>query len=143
MDALLHDCQMALVLVVDDDITARTFARMVLLAGGHEVIEAKSGEEALDRMAERPPDCIVLDLVMPGLSGLEMMEVLGGRAEPAPIVVVTASLDEADRGRCFRLGARAFVPKPVSRATLARAVREALATGAQAPSPSSGHQPRP
>jgi CheY-like chemotaxis protein len=62
---------MALVLVVDDEPTARAFARMVLLAGGHEVVEAKSGEEALDRMAERPPDCIVLDLVMPGLSGLE------------------------------------------------------------------------
>lgn len=118
---------MALVLVVDDCATARAFARMVLLAGGHEVIEAQNGDEALDLMAERPPDCIVLDLVMPGLSGLELMEVLGGRLEPAPVVVVSASLDEDSRRRCFRLGARAFVQKPVSRETLARAVREALA----------------
>jgi CheY-like chemotaxis protein len=140
---VLHDQRMALVLVVDDEPTARAFARMVLLAGGHEVVEAKSGEEALDRMAERPPDCIVLDLVMPGLSGLEMMEVLGGRSEPAPIVVVTASMDEADRGRCFRLGARAFVSKPVSRATLARAVREALAACDSPASQSRGDHPRP
>ncbi len=118
---------MALVLVVDDEVTARAFARMVLLAGGHEVMEARSGEEALERMAERPPDCVVLDLVMPGLSGLEMMEVLGGRSEQSPIVVVTASIDEGDRARCLRLGARAFVRKPVSREELARAVREALA----------------
>jgi len=118
---------MALVLVVDDESTARAFARMVLLAGGHEVMEARSGEEALDLMAARPPDCIVLDLIMPGLSGLELMEVLGGRSEPAPIVILSASLDETDRERCFQLGARAFVQKPVSRETLARAVREALA----------------
>jgi CheY-like chemotaxis protein len=133
---------MALVLVVDDDVTARAFARMVLLAGGHEVLEARDGAEALDRMAERPPDCIVLDLVMPRLSGLEVMEVLGGRFESAPIVVVTASLDEEDRKRCFRLGARAFVPKPVSRETLARAVREALAAGEPQSSRPPGDQPR-
>lgn len=134
---------MALVLVVDDDTLARVFARMVLLAGGHEVIEAKSGEGALDLMAARPPDCIVLDLVMPGLSGLEVMEILGGRAESAPIVVVTGSLDEADRERCFRLGARAFVTKPVSRETLARAVREALAAVGPRASGLHGEQPRP
>jgi CheY-like chemotaxis protein len=129
---------MALVLVVDDDVTARAFARMVLLAGGHEVIEARDGTEALDRMAERPPDCIVLDLVMPGLSGLDLMKILGGPIVSVPIVVVTASLDEADRARCFRLGARAFVPKPVSRETLARAVREAIQA-----SRTSGERPAP
>jgi len=132
---------MALVLVVDDDTLARAFARMVLLAGGHEVIEARSGEEALDRMAERPPDCIVLDLVMPGLTGLEVMEVLSGRSETTPIVVVSGTIDEGDRERCFRLGARAFVPKPVSRETLARAVREALAAGAPQGSRRPGDQP--
>lgn len=133
---------MALVLVVDDCASARAFARMVLLAGGHEVIEARDGDEALDRMAERPPDCVVLDLVMPGLSGLELMEVLGGRRESTPIVVVSASLDEESRRRCFRLGARAFVPKPVSRETLARAVREALAAGEPQSSRPPGDQPR-
>jgi CheY-like chemotaxis protein len=123
---------MALVLVVDDDATSRKFARMVLLAGGHEVMEAVSGEQALDLMADRPPDCIVLDLLMPGLSGLELMEVLGGRYEPTPIVVMSGSPETTDRERCFKLGARSFVPKPVSRETLARAVREALAAWNQA-----------
>jgi CheY-like chemotaxis protein len=117
---------MALILVVDDSKTARAYCRAILGSLGHEVVEACDAEDALDRMADRPPDCIVLDLMMPGLTGLEMMEVLGGRSEPAPIVVVTASMDEADRERCMRLGARAFVRKPVSCEELSRAVGEAL-----------------
>jgi len=120
---------MALVLVVDDSKTSRAYCRAILSSSGHDVMEASDGEQALDRMADQPPDCVVLDLFMPGLSGLEVMEVLGGRAEPTPIVVLTSSLDETDRQRCMRLGARAFVTKPVSCEELTRAVRDALATG--------------
>jgi CheY-like chemotaxis protein len=120
---------MALVLIVDDSKTSRAYCRAILCAAGHDVMEASDGEQALDRMADRPPDCVVLDLFMPGLSGLEVMEVLGGRAEPTPIVVLTSSLDETDRQRCMRLGARAFVNKPVSCEDLTRAVRDALAMG--------------
>lgn len=117
---------MALVLIVDDSKTARAYCRAILSAAGHEVVEASDAEHALDRMADRPPDCVVLDLFMPGLSGIEMMEVLGGRAEPTPIVVLTSSMEEADQARCLRLGARAFVRKPVSCDELTRAVQEAL-----------------
>lgn len=120
---------MALILVADDSKTARAYCRAILAADGHEVVEAVDGEDALDRMADRPPDCIVLDLRMPGLSGIELMEVLGGRAEPTPIVVVTDSMEEADQVRCLRLGAHAFVRKPVSSDDLRRAVRDALAGG--------------
>lgn len=120
---------MSLVLIVDDSKTSRAYCRAILAAAGHDVMEATDGEQALDRMADRPPDCVVLDLLMPGLSGLEVMEVLGGRSEPTPIVVLTSSLEETDRQRCMRLGARAFVNKPVSCEELTRAVRDALATG--------------
>ncbi len=120
---------MALVLIVDDSKTSRAYCRAILSSAGHDVMEASDGEQALDKMADRPPDCVVLDLFMPGLSGLEVMEVLGGRSEPTPIVVLTSSLDETDRQRCMRLGARAFVNKPVSCEELTRAVRDALVTG--------------
>ena len=120
---------MALVLVVDDSRTSRAYCRAILSAAGHDVIEASDGEQALDRMADHPPDCVVLDLFMPGLSGLEVMEVLGGRSESTPIVVLTSSLDETERERCMRLGARAFVNKPVSCEDLTRAVRDAMANG--------------
>jgi CheY-like chemotaxis protein len=117
---------MALILVVDDSKTARAYCRAILASAGHDVLEASDGEEALDRMADRPPDCVVLDLMMPGLTGLEVMEVLGGRAESTPVVVVTASLEESDRRRCQQLGARAFVTKPVSFEDLKHAVDTAL-----------------
>jgi CheY-like chemotaxis protein len=120
---------MALVLVVDDSKTSRAYCRAILASAGHDVIEASDAEHALDVMADRPPDCVVLDLLMPGLSGIEMMEVLGGRAELTPIVVLTSSFEETDRQRCMRLGARAFVNKPVSCDELTRAVRDALSTG--------------
>lgn len=120
---------MSLVLIVDDSKTTRAYCRAILVSAGHEVMEAVDAEQALDRMADQPPDCVVLDLVMPGLSGIEMMEVLGGRAEPTPIVVLTSSSEETDRLRCMRLGARAFVNKPVSCEELTRAVRDAVTTG--------------
>ena len=120
---------MALVLIVDDSKTSRAYCRAILSNAGHDVIEASDGEQALDVMADRPPDCVVLDLLMPGLSGLELMEVLGGRSEPTPIVVLTSSFEDTDRQRCLRLGARAFVNKPVSCDELTRAVRDALSTG--------------
>jgi CheY-like chemotaxis protein len=120
---------MALVLIVDDSKTSRAYCRAILANAGHDVIEASDGEQALDVMADRPPDCVVLDLLMPGLSGLELMEVLGGRAESTPIVVLTSSYEDTDRQRCMRLGARAFVNKPVSCDELTRAVRDALSTG--------------
>lgn len=120
---------MALVLVVDDSRTTRAYCCAILANAGHEVMEASDAEHALDLMADRPPDCVVLDLLMPGLSGIEMMEVLGGRAESTPIVVLTSSFEETDRQRCMRLGARAFVNKPVSCDELIRAVRDALSTG--------------
>lgn len=123
---------MALILIVDDSKTSRAYARAILTSAGHEVMEATDGEQALDRMADHPPDCIVLDLLMPGLSGIELMEVLGGRAEPTPIVVLTSSVEETVRERCMRLGARAFVNKPIGCDELVRAVKDALATGGPA-----------
>lgn len=118
---------MALVLVVDDSRTARSYFRAILAAAGHEVIEAFDAEHALDRLADRPPDCIVLDLNMPGLSGTDLMELLGGRRESPPVVVVTSSQDDADRARCRRLGAKALLDKPVSVEQLTRAVNDAVA----------------
>lgn len=120
---------MALILIVDDSKTSRAYCRAILTSAGHEVMEATDAEHALDRMADHPPDCLVLDLLMPGLSGIEMMEVLGGRSEPTPIVVLTSSVEETDRVRCMRLGARAFVNKPVGCEELLRAIKDALATG--------------
>lgn len=119
---------MALVLVVDDSVTAQAYCRKVLAAAGHEVRGAASGCEALTEIAARRPDCLVLDLLMPGMSGIELIEALADRPDRPPVVVLTADIQESVRAQCAKLGVRAFINKPASADTLRGAVAEALAS---------------
>jgi CheY-like chemotaxis protein len=118
---------MALVLVVDDSITARFFCRKVLGAAGHEVIESATARDALALIAERRPDCLVVDLLMPDMSGLELMEALAAQSGRPPVIVLTADIQETVRADCTRLGARAFLNKPAAPEALQGAVAQALA----------------
>jgi two-component system response regulator MprA len=78
------------VLVVDDDPAARDFTCDVLMGGGFNVSEAEDGSAALAKVAQSIPDCIVLDLVMPGLSGFDTLrEMRKVHAKMPPVVVLT------------------------------------------------------
>lgn len=81
------------VLVVDDESNMRFLLRMVFETGGFEVVEAHHGAVALERVKEEEPDLVVTDLMMPVMSGRELIERLRGDAETAgiPIVVVSAN----------------------------------------------------
>ena len=88
------------VLVVDDDPSARALARAVLEPGGFEVSEAGDGRSGLDAVRRRPPDLVVLDLLMPGVDGFAFVDEL--RSDPGtagvPVVVLTsATLSQAER----------------------------------------------
>jgi CheY-like chemotaxis protein len=117
-----------LVLVVDDDPDIRALAHLALSQDGHTVIEAASGQEALALVDGQTPDLIVLDLLMPGQGGLEVLEIL--RSKPAtaalPVVVLTAMDDEANIRAGFELGATDYVTKPFSIPQLAARVRACL-----------------
>jgi len=117
-----------LVLVVDDDPDIRALAHLALSQDGHTVIEAASGQEALALVDGQTPDLIVLDLLMPGQGGLEVLEIL--RSKPAtaalPVVVLTAMDDEANTRAGFELGATDYVTKPFSIPQLAARVRACL-----------------
>lgn len=104
------------VLVVEDDATIREVVRRYLERAGFEVDEVGDGHLALDRAATRRPDLVVLDLMLPGLDGMEVCRRLraGGATATVPIVVLTARGDEEDRIRGFALGADDYVPKPFS-----------------------------
>ncbi len=118
--------QMTRVLVVDDDAVVRTVVAHSL--AGYEVRMASSGEEGLREAAEFQPDLVLLDVVMPGLSGLEVLERL--RADPGtarlPVIMLTAEAQESDVERGFELGADDYVVKPFSRRVLARRVDAVL-----------------
>ncbi|MBJ7531029.1 MAG: response regulator transcription factor [Nocardioides sp.] len=116
---------MALVLVVDDDLTVREVVVSYLRAHGHEVVEAGDGEAALELMGSRPADLVVLDLMLPGIDGLEVCRRLR-RSGDVPVVMLTALGEEGDRVAGLEHGADDYVSKPFSPRELALRVDSVL-----------------
>jgi two-component system, OmpR family, response regulator ResD len=103
------------VLVVDDEPTIREVVSRYLERAGYETRVAGDGPSALQAVAERPPDLIVLDLMLPGVDGLEVMRrVRERRDRAAAVILLTAKGDENDRIVGLRLGADDYVVKPFS-----------------------------
>ncbi|MDQ4055053.1 MAG: response regulator transcription factor [Actinomycetota bacterium] len=105
---------MAEVLVVDDDQTVREVVVSYLKAAGHSVAEAADGASALDALKERPADLIVLDLMMPGVDGLEVCRRLRQEDNDVPVIMLTALGTEQDRVVGLEIGADDYVTKPFS-----------------------------
>jgi DNA-binding NtrC family response regulator len=99
------------VLVVDDEAGVRESLRM-LLHGECEVAVAESADAALARIGEARPDLILLDLVMPGRSGLDLLEELRQRGEPPPVIVLTATKTVTTAVEAMKLGAADYLTKP-------------------------------
>lgn len=116
---------MARVLVVDDDRTVREVVASYLGAYGHDVVEADDGEQALRLAHERPADLVVLDLMLPGIDGLEVCRRLRARSD-VPVIMLTALGAETDRVMGLELGADDYVGKPFSPRELALRVDSVL-----------------
>ena len=101
------------VLVVDDDETVCDVVRRYLELSGYQVFLASNGEQALKSFTENRPDIIVLDLMLPGITGLEICRQLRAQAT-TPIVMLTALSEEEDRILGLELGADDYVTKPFS-----------------------------
>jgi two-component system KDP operon response regulator KdpE len=108
------------VLVVDNDAAMRRALRGSLAAQGYLITEARSGEEALEEMGQRPADLVLLDIEMPGIGGMETCRRLRAIAPKAGVVMVTICDSEEDKIRALEAGADDYVTKPFS-------VRELLA----------------
>lgn len=104
---------MARVLVVDDDRTVREVVVSYLRAHQHDVVEAVDGESALRTMRDAPADLVVLDLMLPGIDGIEVCRRLR-EAGDTPIVMLTALGEETDRVVGLEVGADDYVTKPFS-----------------------------
>jgi DNA-binding response OmpR family regulator len=123
------------VLVVDDDPTVSEVVARYLERDGYVVETVADGRTALDRALAEPPDLVVLDLMLPGIDGLEVCRRLRALA-PVPIVILTARGQENDRIVGLDLGADDYVAKPFSTKELVARVRAVLrrARGPLAPS---------
>jgi DNA-binding response OmpR family regulator len=116
------------VLVVDDDAAVRALCRVNLEQAGFQVIEASDGEEALDRVHETRPDLILLDILMPGVSGWQVAaDLLNDRStDQIPIVFISALTQGQDRLRAYGMGAAGYVTKPFDPTTLAPTISSVL-----------------
>jgi two-component system, OmpR family, response regulator len=113
------------VLVVEDDPGVAAGLVKGLQAAGFSVELATNGQAGLTAVFKDPPDIVVLDLMLPERSGLELLEEFQNRKR-APIIVLTARTDLPDRLRCFELGAVDFVPKPFFLEELVARIRSHL-----------------
>jgi FixJ family two-component response regulator len=119
--------------VVDDDDSVRTAVQRLLQAAGYDVRGyASAGEFLLGRSDRDAPGCVVLDVRMPGPSGLDLQEALARLEVPVPIVFLTGHGDIPTSVRAMKAGAVDFLTKPVSREALLAAVRSALGRDAEA-----------
>jgi CheY-like chemotaxis protein len=126
----------ARVLVVDDEPQILRALRTALAGHGYEVQTATNGDEALDAIAIRPPDVVVLDLVMPGRSGFDVVKDLRVWSQ-VPIVVLSARGQERDKVTALDLGADDYLTKPFGMDELLARIRVALRHRAGAPDASS------
>ena len=113
------------VLVVDDDVKTVELVKLYLNRDGYRVITAYDGVEALRLAREGHPDLIVLDLMLPGVDGLEVCRILRGESD-VPIIMLTARTTDQDRLIGLDLGADDYVTKPFSPKELAARVRAVL-----------------
>jgi len=116
-----------LVYVVDDDPDVLKAIERLLDSEGLAVAAFSSPQQFLERHDRNAPACLVLDLAMPGLSGLELQGMLEQRASRLPIIFLTGRGDIATSVRAMKRGAADFLTKPVGDAELIAAIREALA----------------
>lgn len=114
------------ILVVEDDEDLRRLFRTALSLAGYDVVEAGDGMEALRWIDHSPPDLVILDLLLPGLSGLVVQQEIAAQVvtRQIPIVVITGSTLDADG-----MNVACFLRKPVSPDQLIETVRSCLAAG--------------
>lgn len=119
---------MARVMIVDDSPTDVLNLRKMLTRAGHTVIEASSGSDALPLIRSERPDCVVMDVVMPGMNGFQATRTLSRDPVTAgiPVIVCSSKSQEADRIWALRQGAREYLVKPVKESELIAMIRSVL-----------------
>jgi two-component system, OmpR family, KDP operon response regulator KdpE len=120
------------ILVVDDDPQIRRVMKATLVAHGYEVLEARTGEDALEVAPREMPSLVLLDMNMPGIGGLETCRVLRA-ASDIPVIILSVRNTEKDKVAALDAGADDYVTKPFGIEELLARIRAALRRSASAP----------
>jgi two-component system KDP operon response regulator KdpE len=126
-----HPSRKPIILVVDDELQILRVLRASLPLWGYQVRTAQGGAEALDEIAKEMPDLIILDLAMPGMSGLDVCRRVR-EYSPVPVIVLSAKGSEADKVAALDIGADDYVTKPFAMNELMARVRAVLRRSAAA-----------
>jgi len=119
------------ILVVEDELLMRRVLLVALRSQGYETVEAATGEQALAELARRPPDAMILDLGLPDMDGVEVVERLR-EVHELPVIVLSARGEERHQIRALDAGANDYVVKPFREGELLARIRAALRRGVPA-----------
>ena len=117
---------MGRILITDDSLLQRQMLSALVKEEGHVPVTANNGREALESIQASPPDCLLLDMLMPEVDGVQVLEALQGQGARFPIIVLTADIQEWMKTKCLDLGAFAFLNKPIKEEQLRSTLREAF-----------------
>jgi DNA-binding response OmpR family regulator len=119
------------ILVVDDEIGALTLIGIMLERGGFDVLKARDAKAALQVLEETLPDLIILDVMMPGMNGIDLCQVIRQRDETrkTPVLILSARGDAESIIRGIEAGANDYLPKPILHHDLVSKVRSMLGQG--------------
>ncbi len=113
------------VLVVDDSATDTHLLSEMLKKNGYSVLIATSGEDGIAKAKKEKPDLILMDIVMPGMSGFEATRIISKDPETAsiPVIICSTKGQETDKAWGLRQGAKDYIVKPISEATLMQKIK--------------------
>jgi two-component system response regulator FixJ len=122
------DTRQRTVLVIDDDDTVRDSLCVLLQARDYSVADFASAQDFLARRDSLHGDCLLLDIHMPGMTGIELIKALRERGDSIPAILITGRTDASIQAQAKSVGASALLDKPVATARLFAAIEEAIAS---------------
>ncbi len=126
---------MGRILITDDSLLQRRTLSAIVKDAGHDVETATNGREALEQIEAQAPDCLLLDMLMPEVDGVQVLESLHSKGLNFPVIVLTADIQDWLKDRCLELGARKFLNKPVKQEEIRATLQEIFAGGVSQEAP--------
>ncbi len=119
---------MSRILITDDSSAQRIIVTGIAEKMGHEVETATNGKEALEKIQANPPDCLLLDLLMPIMDGIGLLEALETEGIKIPIIILTADVQDGLKEQCLEFGVTTFMNKPIKKEKLQDALESILSS---------------
>lgn len=117
------------ILIVDDEESIRFTFRLLLQQAGYRGVSVEDARQALHVLDTDSIDLVITDVILPGPTGLDLLQWIKERPSPPPVVIIAGQPDAAGKERAASLGAFDYLPKPVVKATLLRTVENVLRQG--------------